>query len=86
MEAYLAQADYVIVVENGSIMDMGTVMDLVTGPTKAAAFLKSNIPNPGVVSDIQAADELDDDDSCENSCEHNYSYFYILWNPIVCKI
>ena len=66
VEAYLAQADYVIVLENGSIMDMGTVMDLVTGPTKAAAFLKSNIPNPAVVSDSQTAEDLDDDDSCEN--------------------
>lgn len=80
VEAYLAQADCVIVVENGSIMDMGTVMDLVTGPTKAATFLKSNIPNPTMVSEIQTAEDLNDDDSCENSYQHNCIDFYIMWN------
>ena len=74
-----------MVVENGSITDMGTVMDLVTGPTKAATFLKSNIPNPAMVSEIQTAEDLNDDDSCENSSEHNCNGFNIIWNPIVCK-
>ena len=66
VEAYLAQADFVIVMENSSIMDIGTVMDLITGPTKAATFLKSNIPNPAMISETQGpAIDDDDDDSCK---------------------
>ena len=62
MEAYLAQADFVIVMENGSIMDIGTVMDLVTGPTKTATFLKSNILNPAMISETMGDPGIDDDD------------------------
>lgn len=78
VEAFLAQADVVIVMENGSILDAGTIMDLITGPSRAATFLKESIPGPKTITKAQEETEQEeDDDSCKNP--FNLEHMNFVW-------
>ncbi len=59
MESYLSQVDYVIVMEQGCIVDIGSVGDLLTGPSKASVFLKRNIADTSLEDALQREQDLD---------------------------
>lgn len=72
VESYLSDADLVVVMEGGGVLASGGVLDLITGATPAAAFLKGNILNPTLVGPERpaaAADEEEEQDSDQDSCE-----------------